>query len=70
MTAYYALHTVGNLRAGEKVLIHRLGWRWAGSSAGGTAPWWEIFATAGVRRSGRFWKRWASYVFNSRALFC
>ncbi|MDZ7309035.1 MAG: type I polyketide synthase, partial [candidate division KSB1 bacterium] len=70
LTAYYALHHLGRMNAGERVLIH--------SAAGGVglaavqlaqAAGCEIFATAGTPEKRAFLKsRGVHHVFDSRTL--
>ena len=70
MTAHYALHTVGNLRAGEKVLIHTASGG-VGLAAVQVAQRLgaEIFATAGSPEKRAFLEALGLlHVFNSRAL--
>ena len=70
MTAHYALHTVGNLRAGEKVLIHTASGG-VGLAAVQVAQRLgaEIFATAGSPEKRAFLEALGLlHVFNSRTL--
>lgn len=70
LTAYYALHTLGRLQAGERILIH--------AAAGGVglaavylAQWLgvEIYATAGTPEKRAFLRELGiAYVMDSRSL--